>query len=152
MAGDRVVSSSFSYFGFDPGVHNVEKPFEIVIDIPQDKLPPGYRRSNLTFSTHPALVKDERQHEAEFSLDTHGFCWRIWNCPLGWESVNAEQVRDFGHERVKQEYLSAMEMFIKQELEKETSTRIHKVYIFNYKVRKREERTLVILVMVCDFF
>ena len=127
--------ATFSYFHFNPTIHTHEKPYEILINLPQATTnSSGYRRSNQEFEPLECVVEDVRGREAEFGLDQQGVCWRRWEGPDAWKGVNAEKVKSFGHEGIEETYLADVEEFIKRELEHENGQRVERVKVFDYKV------------------
>ena len=127
--------ATFSYFHVNPTIHTHEKPYEILINLPQAAASSsGYRRSNQEFEPHECVVEDVRGQEADFGLDQQGVCWRRWEGPDAWKGVNAEKVKRLGHGGIEETYLADVEGFIKRELEHENGQRVERVKVFDYKV------------------
>lgn len=126
----------FSYFRFNPAVHGHEKPFEILINLPSmEKDPSNFRRTNQEFEECHTTVKDARGRENEFSLDRNGVCWRTWEGPREWLSINADALKGRGHQWIRDGYIKEVEEFIKSELERLDGKAVDFVKVFDYKVR-----------------
>lgn len=137
MATLGAQTAVFSYFHLNPSVHNHEKPYEILINLPSsDKGKSKYRRHNQEFEDREAIVQDVRGHEDQFSLNKNGVCWRQWDGPADWRELSAAGVMKLGHERIKSGYIKAVEEFIQQELEKQDGKPIDIVKVFDYRVRR----------------
>lgn len=141
----------FSYFCFNPAVHTHEKPYEILINMPRaTEKPESYRRSNQEFEPREAVVNDVRGRESEFGLDQQGVCWRKWEGPREWRGIDGDAVKRLGHERIKRGYLKEIEGFVKRELELEGGSKVDKVVVFDYKVRKAHLALLFLFVQQRD--
>jgi hypothetical protein len=72
MARDE--TASFHYIEWQD-LYEKEKPFEILADLPDGF--PDSRKTNIVLKENsPERIKDVRGHEADFSLDDHGFAFR----------------------------------------------------------------------------
>ena len=128
--------ATFSYFHFNPEVHEEEKAYEIIINLPSaSSSPETYRRSNQEFEDRTVIVDDVRGHEDEFHLNVQGACWRNWYGPPEWLSLDGKGVSELGHEKLQDGYISEAEKFIKDEIEKQDNSKVDRVKIFDYKVR-----------------
>lgn len=108
-------SAVFSYFHFNSAIHSHEKPYEILINLPSAETKPDtYRRHNQEFEDHSTIVQDVRGREGDFSLDRNGMCWRTWHGPDAWQGIDAQGVKDMGHDRIQEEYITAVEAFIEK--------------------------------------
>lgn len=135
MAKSGAQPAVFSYFHFNPSVHNHEKPYEILINLPSgDQGKSDYRRHNQEFEDREAIVQDVRGLEDQFSLNKHGVCWRKWAGPADWRDLDAAGVMKLGHEHVRSGYIKAVENFIHQELEKQDGKPVDIVKVFDYRV------------------
>ena len=100
-------------------LYKVEKPFQILIDIP--KSAPDQRYTNLIYEDKEETFYDVRGEEQMYSLNDHGFTYRH---------------HDFGfkdyedREAVEASYLPKVEHFIRVEVED-----VDKVFFFDWRVR-----------------
>lgn len=128
-------SAVFSYFHFNSAIHSHEKPYEILINLPSAETKPDtYRRHNQEFEDHSTIVQDVRGREGDFSLDRNGMCWRTWHGPDAWQGIDAQGVKDMGHDRIQEEYITAVEAFIREELERQDGRAIGVVKVFDWRV------------------
>ncbi|CAI4215893.1 unnamed protein product [Parascedosporium putredinis] len=123
-------SAVLSYFRFNPDVHTREKPYEILVN-----LAPGHRRHNQEFEDRSVTIADARSAQDQFSLDAHGFCWRKWAGPEEWRGIDAEGVKELGHDRIMSGYVTEAEAFLKAELEAADGKEIDIVKVFDYRLR-----------------
>ncbi|KAH7322589.1 hypothetical protein B0I35DRAFT_426086 [Stachybotrys elegans] len=129
-------SAIFSYFRFNPAVHDLEKPYEILINLPAaDTNPDSYRRHNQEFENHTVIVQDVRGRENDYTLDHNGMCWRIWPGPTEWQGIDARGVKDLGHDGIQEGYIKAVEDFIRQELERQDGMKPDIVKVFDWRLR-----------------
>ncbi|KAF3014477.1 hypothetical protein E8E14_010510 [Neopestalotiopsis sp. 37M] len=136
MAKSGPQPAVFSYFHFNPSIHNHEKPYEILINLPSsDNGKSEYRRHNQEFEDREAVVQDVRGFEDQFSLNSNGVCWRKWEGPAEWRDLKAEGVMKLGHEHIRSGYIKAVEHFIGQELEKQDGKPVDIVKVFDYRLR-----------------
>lgn len=132
-AGPR--TATFSYFRFNPEVHSIEKPFEILINLPSmDNGQSDIRRTNQEFEDRQMTVHDARGHESEFTLDQNGFCWRKMEELPDWRGRCAEDLRKMGHKHIQQGYIKAVENFIKAQIEAQDGKAVDFVEVFDYRV------------------
>jgi hypothetical protein len=102
-------------------LYNVEKPFQILIDIPKDS--PDQRKENLVFKDgEEEIVYNVRTTTEEYSLDKHGFTFV--------KHVSQLHGPDFfQRELVDSVFLSECESLIK-----ETLTGVDRIYFYNWLV------------------
>jgi hypothetical protein len=99
-------------------LYEVEKPFQIFIDIPKDA--DDQRDTNLVFKTVAVTAKDVRGHEAEYNIDTHGFMYRPYTTTFAdYTNIKA----------VESQYLPEIETLLKREL-----TGVDRVFFFDWRV------------------
>lgn len=117
----RTERAVFEYLQWQD-IFNYEKPFQILIDkIPRDA--PDQRRTNCTFlAGKEELVEDVRGEFDKFSLDKHGFTYRVHESQL--------QGADFeDKKKVEEIYLPECEEIIRQ-----TAENVDQVHFFNWVV------------------
>lgn len=88
-------------------LYEIEKPFEILIDIPSTAS--DQRRSNLVFglSSRKQKIQSVRNRETYFRLDTHGFAFRKHETKFtDWTDRDA----------VEKTYIPEMELLLKREV------------------------------------
>lgn len=133
-------SATFSYFKYNPAVHDHEKPFEILINIPSiDNDPQKFKRTNQEFKDCNTIVEDVRGSEDQFTLNKHSVCWRKWKGPDEWADLSADSLQSKGHEWIRDGYIKHVEHFLKSELESQDGRPIDFVKVFDYKVRQLEQ-------------
>ncbi|KAI0855634.1 hypothetical protein F4860DRAFT_530119 [Xylaria cubensis] len=126
----------FSYFHFNPAIHEHEKPYEILINLPIAQAHNrDYRRHNEEFESCTTVVDDVRGRESDFTLDRNGFCWRDWEGPIDWKGLRAQDIKELGHDWIQSGYIKYVENFIKAELEKMDGQPIDIVKVFDYRLR-----------------
>lgn len=108
----RDISTTLNYhFALDD-----EPPYQYALQDP----PPGTKRTNVTFETHPVVVHDARGREDELTLDKTGFQFLV--------SPSTEKAFD-NDERIKAQYYPEVETLLKE------VTGAKRVFIFNHIVR-----------------
>lgn len=98
--------------------YKIEKPYEMLINLPEELQ--HTPRTNLQFKPAQIGVKDARGREADFSLNTQGFCWRR-------HSTKATNFQD--RDAIVNQYLPEMAALINDELEE-----VSKIFIFDWRV------------------
>ena len=99
-------------------LYEVEKPFQIFINIPKDAEDP--RDTNLVFETVDLKAEDVRTLPMELSLDANGFVYR----------KNVTEVTDFTDKYVvERDYLPEIETLLRNELDG-----IDRVFFFDWRV------------------
>ena len=116
IAIDSTLTTTFSYFKVQPR-HETEKPYEILINIPNLSIP----RTNYASETVQCQVTDVRGRAEAYSLDTHGFTWRQLN-------TSVTDFRD--RAQIEKIYLQEIHDSLLQEL----GSTIKKIHIFDWKV------------------
>jgi hypothetical protein len=109
----------FEYLQWN-GLYQTEKPYEIAIDDVENLLD-GVPTTNLTFgppSRHP--LKDVRDQQHIFTLDTHGFAWLDHHTDVGTLHARNDIVNL---------YLPVTERLLRQQIEGADY-----VFIFDWKV------------------
>ncbi|EIW53936.1 uncharacterized protein TRAVEDRAFT_51674 [Trametes versicolor FP-101664 SS1] len=115
----RDVSTTLNYhFALDD-----EPPYQYALQEP----PPGTKRTNVTFETHPVVVHDARGREDELTLDTTGFQFLV--------SPSTEKAFD-NDERIKFQYYPEVEALLKK------VTGAKRVFIFNHIVRRSIDKEM----------
>src|ERR1700754_4130329 len=71
---DDNVQASLKFLQWQ-SLYEVEKPFQIFINIPDHVK--DRRTTNLVFEDCQVMIKDVRGHSHDFTLDYHGFMYRI---------------------------------------------------------------------------
>ena len=100
-------------------LYDVEKPFQIFINIPKDAEDP--RDTNLVFETVDLKVQDVRNLRVEFSLEANGFVYR----------QHVTEVTDFTDRAVvERHYLPEIETLLRRELDG-----VDRVFFFDWRVR-----------------
>lgn len=133
--GSGPQNATFSYFRFNPDVHTIEKPFEVLINLPSmEKGQSMNRRTNQEFEDRRMTVHDARGHESDFTLNQNGFCWRAWKELPDWRGTCAEDLQKMGHKRIQEGYIKAVENFIKAQIEEQDGEDVDFVEVFDYKV------------------
>ena len=101
-------------------VYAKEKPFQLFSVTPNSSLT-GERTTNLVFKEGQVeSIRDVRAEESLYSLNEHGFAFRVYPTVL----------RDFSVcENIEKVYLSEMEDLLKREVEG-----VDKVYFFDWRV------------------
>ncbi|KAL2073008.1 hypothetical protein VTL71DRAFT_10332 [Oculimacula yallundae] len=133
---------TLSYFHFNPDVHTVEKPYEIVVDTSnKSPLLKNLKRTNQEFEDRQVIVEDIRGREGDITLEKNGACWKVWDGPPEWHNISLEKIKDKGHQWVNDTYIGEVEKFIKEEVEKMDAEstvqggRVDFVKVFDYKLR-----------------
>ena len=100
-------------------LYEVEKPFQIFINIPKDAEDP--RDTNLVFETVDLKAQDVRTLPVQFALDTNGFIYR----------QHVTKVTDFTNRAVvEQDYLPEIDTLLRKELDG-----VDRVFFFDWRVR-----------------
>ncbi|KAI5865743.1 hypothetical protein GGS23DRAFT_353137 [Durotheca rogersii] len=135
-AGSGPQNGTFSYFKYNPEVHDYEKPFEILINLPSiENDPERFRRTNQQFEDRTTVVEDVRGREDQFTLDKQSVCWRKWEGPKDWAGLGADAIQSKGHDWIRDGYIKDVEQFIKLTLESQDGKPIDFVKVFDYKLR-----------------
>jgi hypothetical protein len=104
-----------------------EKPFEITIPIPPGA--PDQRRTNLTFEyADEEIVHDIGEPSSDYKLDVHGFTYLKHQSQL-----RADQFDDA--EKINQIYIPECEELLKRYVDD-----VDQVYVYNWRLRKTEDR------------
>jgi hypothetical protein len=107
-------------------LYEIEKPFQIFIDIPKDA--DDQRDTNLVFETVEINASDVRGRLQDLSIDTHGFVYRI----------HPTAFTDFTNKTaVEALYLPEVEKVLKQELDN-----VDRVFFFDWRVRLRTQSSI----------
>ncbi|KAL9609701.1 MAG: hypothetical protein Q9167_005551 [Letrouitia subvulpina] len=115
----RDVQASLSFLHWQD-LYNLEKPFQIFINIPEDA--EDQRDTNLVFKRVCLTIRDVRGLSTELSLDTNGFIYRQ-------HTMRTTDCTD--REDVEQSYLSEVEELLKREVEG-----ADRVFFFDWRLRK----------------
>ncbi|KAI8938777.1 hypothetical protein NX059_004641 [Plenodomus lindquistii] len=119
-AGSDYPNATFNYFKWGP-LFEKEKPFEILMDIPDSAT--DTRQTNLQFepSKHIHRVRSVRSNVHGFELDTHGFAFRKHATKFcDWHNKDA----------VEEQYIPEMERFLQRNLPDAT-----RVVAYNWRIR-----------------
>jgi hypothetical protein len=104
-------------------LYEIEKPFQIFIDIPKDA--EDQRDTNLVFETVEINASDVRGWLQDLSIDTHGFVYL----------THPTAFTDFTNKTaVEALYLPEVEKVLKQELDN-----VDRVFFFDWRVRLRTQ-------------
>ena len=98
----------------------VEKPFQILIDIP--KTTSDRRLTNVTFQPSDEAVEDVRGKTDQFTLDTHGFAFVSHKSQFGGDDFSDRKL-------VERRYLAECESVIRQYFEG-----VDQVQFFSWRV------------------
>ena len=102
------------------GLYEIEKPFQIFINVPKDAEDP--RDTNLVFKSVDVKVHDVRGHLDKYTLDDHGFMYR----------QHSTVVSDFANRNdVVNSYLPEVEALLRRELDG-----VDRVFFFDWRVCK----------------
>ncbi|KAF2790170.1 hypothetical protein K505DRAFT_251772 [Melanomma pulvis-pyrius CBS 109.77] len=133
-------TGTLSYFHWNPDMHDDEKPFEVLINLPSiERNPQKFRRTNQEFEDHQVVVEGVRGREQDITLNKNGFSWARWNGPKEWNGITADEVKAMGHEWLRQGYLRDVEKFIKSEVQKQDGQPVDFVKVFDYKLRNSSD-------------
>lgn len=107
-------------------LYEIEKPFQIFIDIPKDA--EDQRDTNLVFETIEINALDVRGCLQDLSIDIHGFMYR----------TRPTAFTDFTNKTaVEAIYLPEVEKILKQELDN-----VDRVFFFDWRVRLRAQSNI----------
>ena len=121
----RTVQASISFLQWQD-LYEVEKPFQIFIDIPEDA--EDQRDTNLVFQRVYLTVHDVRGIAAKFSLDSNGFKYRR----------HIMKTTNFADRKnVEQSYLPEIEELLKTEVEG-----ADRVFFFDWRVSEKDNQSL----------
>lgn len=113
----RDVQASLSFLDWQD-LYEVEKPFQIFINIPEDA--EDQRDTNLVFKRVCVMIWDVRGLSTELSLDTNGFIYR---------QHTMRTIDCTNREDVQQSYLPEVEELLKREVEG-----ADRVFFFDWRV------------------
>jgi hypothetical protein len=114
-------------------LYEVEKPFQIFIDIPKDAK--DQRDTNLVFETVDIDASNVRDCLQDLSIDTHGFMYRS----------RPTTFTDFTNKpAVEALYLPEVEKILREELDN-----VDRVFFFDWRVSLRTQSTSVWCLTVC---
>ncbi|KAL8897523.1 MAG: hypothetical protein Q9207_007175 [Kuettlingeria erythrocarpa] len=114
----RDVRSAIKYIK-NSDLYRREKPFQILIDIPEDV--PDQRFTNLVYDAKEEIFHDVRGKEQEYSLNDNGFMYRQHN--FGFDDYEDRSA-------VEAHYLPKIDQLIRAEVED-----VDKVFLFDWRVR-----------------
>jgi len=103
-----------------------EKPFQILIDIPEDA--PDQRSTNLEYEDKEVEFQDVRGKEQAYTLNDHGFTYRHYD--FGFDEYE-------DREAVEKRYLPKVEDFIRKEVDE-----VDKIFIFDWRLRHASSEEL----------
>ena len=99
-------------------LYEVEKPFQIFINIPEDA--EDRRDTNLMFESISLKIHDVREQSRDFSLDDNGFMYR----------QHTTEVNNFTDRKtVDENYLPEMEGLLRKEVDG-----VDRVFFFDWRV------------------
>lgn len=102
-----------------------EKPFQIIIDLPQDAL--ASRKSNLTFHQGgEELIEDVRDRLDEFDINKHGFFYVTSSSQLSGSDFEDKK-------KIEEIYLPECEQLVRNAIEG-----VDRVYCYNWLVSNED--------------
>lgn len=111
------VTSTFQYLQWQK-LYEKEKPFLLLRDVPPDAQ--DQRKNNLVFEDVEKVIRNTRDQKDSFTLDEHGFSYRI----------QYSKVASFSDQAyVDKVYLPEMEKLIKESVEG-----ADKIFLFDWRV------------------